>query len=98
MSGSALTFLFTAPVTGDWNIVKRSSDYWFYTQLSGFPVELLRIGNRPFISAPKFVSVTSSMVVFYPILRRGKVFTLLNVIIWNSLSMHISASAVLLIY
>jgi hypothetical protein len=31
---------------------------------------------RPFVSAPKFVSITPSMGVLFPILRRGEVFTL----------------------
>jgi hypothetical protein len=31
---------------------------------------------HPFVSAPNFVSVTPSMVVLFPILRRGKVSTL----------------------
>jgi hypothetical protein len=34
---------------------------------------------HPFVSAPNFVSVTLSMVVLFPILRRGKVPTL-----WSS--------------
>jgi hypothetical protein len=36
---------------------------------------------HPFVSAPNFVSVTPSMGVLFPILRRGKVSTL-----WSSLS------------
>jgi hypothetical protein len=31
---------------------------------------------HPFVSAPNFVSVTPSMGVLFPILRRGKLFTL----------------------
>jgi hypothetical protein len=34
---------------------------------------------HPFVSAPNFVSVTPSMGVLFPILRRGKVATL-----WSS--------------
>jgi hypothetical protein len=41
---------------------------------------------HPFISAPNFVSVTPSMGVLFPILRRGKVSTL-----WSSSSMFIAA-------
>jgi hypothetical protein len=37
---------------------------------------------HPFVSAPNFVSVTPSMAVLFPILRRGKVSTL-----WSSFSL-----------
>ena len=33
---------------------------------------------QPFITAPNFVSVTPSMDVLFPILRRGKVSTLIS--------------------
>ena len=36
---------------------------------------------HPFISAPNFVSVTSSMGVLFPILRRGSVHTLVLVLL-----------------
>jgi hypothetical protein len=36
---------------------------------------------HPFISAPNFVSVTPSMGVLFPILRRGKVSTLVFVLL-----------------
>jgi hypothetical protein len=38
---------------------------------------------HPFVSAPNFVSVTRSMGVLFPILRRGKVSTL-----WSSFFMR----------
>jgi hypothetical protein len=35
---------------------------------------------HPFVSAPHFVSVTPSMGVLFPILKRGKVSTLFKII------------------
>jgi hypothetical protein len=57
----------------------RRISYFQFNLYRNSLTDMLRNVSHPFVTAPNFVSVTPSMGVLFPILRRGTVSTL-----WSS--------------